>query len=251
MRAVVTTPRTADTHRLVELPDPKPAQGQALVEVLSVGLDGTDVGIARGGYGEAPDGEDELRAYDDPAVDGALLMLPLVGFIDGTRPAQTATIDAILDHLAPPSGPHQPSLLWRYPPATPRSSPDGLPGAEGAFILCSFWLVEALTLAGRPARAERLFTALCDLAQPLGSLAEQIDPATGEQLGNTPQAFTHIGLINAALRLAGTTAKGSRRPPPPTPQAHEKEAGKHGALRRDHGRLGPRETQVFCPDGDL
>lgn len=81
-------------------------------------------------------------------------------------------------------------------------------GTEGAFTIASFWLVEALALAGRCGEAEKLFEGLVGLGGELGSLAEQIDPTTGAQLGNTPQAFTHIGLINAGLRLAGASAKG-------------------------------------------
>jgi hypothetical protein len=134
-----------------------------------------------------------IRAYDDPTMDAALLMLPILGFIDGTDPRMTTTIDAVVDQLTPPEA-RMPGLLRRYLPTTEPQS-DGLTGTEGAFTLCSFWLVEALALAG-----------------DLGAFAEQIDPATEDQLSNTPQAFTHIGLINAALRIAGTTAKGTRRP---------------------------------------
>ena len=87
-------------------------------------------------------------------------------------------------------------LVYRY------LGPDGLPGGEGAFVICSFWLVEALAHLGRLDEAHESFTRLLERRNDLGLLAEQIDPETGQQLGNFPQAFSHIGLINAALTLA-------------------------------------------------
>lgn len=101
-----------------------------------------------------------------------------------------------------------PGLLRRYRP----QAGDGLPGQEGAFAICGFWLVEALALVGRHKDAQTVFEGLVRLGGDLGLFAEQIDPATGQQLGNTPQAFTHIGLINAGLRLAQQTVKGTRGP---------------------------------------
>jgi hypothetical protein len=153
-----------------------------------------------------------VRAYDDPTLDASLLMLPLVGFVPGDHPVMLATLDTLREQLSPPGAVH-PGLLWRYALSHPDSSGDGLPGTEGAFAIASFWLVEALALAGRQDEATALFTELVDLGGDLGTFAEEIDPTTGGQLGNTPQAFTHIGLINAALRLAGASAKGARRPP--------------------------------------
>lgn len=78
---------------------------------------------------------------------------------------------------------------------------DGLPGDEGVFLACSFWLADALTLVGRPAEARELFERLLALRNDVGLLSEQWDPATGNHLGNTPQAFSHVGLINTALAL--------------------------------------------------
>jgi hypothetical protein len=157
-----------------------------------------------------------VRSYGEDAVDASLLMLPLVGFVDGSDPRMLATIDAVRAQLTPP-GAIRPGLLYRYPP--PRAGAgtgDGLPGGEGAFTVCSFWLVETLILAGRAAEAADLYEGLVTLGGDLQLFAEQIDPATGEQLGNTPQAFTHIGLINAALRLTGaTTADRRHRTAPP------------------------------------
>ncbi len=144
------------------------------------------------------------RAYGEADLDASLLMLPVVGFIEGDDPLMTATIDAVERDLTP-EGAVARGLLYRYRP----EAGDGLPGREGAFAICGFWLVEALELAGRHEDAEAVFEGLCGLAGDLGLFAEEIDPVTGEQLGNTPQAFTHIGLINAGLRLAHHTAKGA------------------------------------------
>lgn len=81
-------------------------------------------------------------------------------------------------------------------------SPDGIAGDEGVFLLCSFWLVENLALQGRLDEAGQLYASLCARASPLGLLPEQIDPSTGEFIGNFPQAFSHIGLVNAAWAIA-------------------------------------------------
>jgi GH15 family glucan-1,4-alpha-glucosidase len=80
---------------------------------------------------------------------------------------------------------------------------DGLPGAEGAFLVCTYWLVDALCGIGEQAEAERLFEKLLTLRSDLGLLSEEYDPVAGRQLGNTPQAFSHVGLINAARKLSG------------------------------------------------
>jgi GH15 family glucan-1,4-alpha-glucosidase len=92
-----------------------------------------------------------------------------------------------------------PGLLFRYLPA---HSPDGLPGPEGAFLLCSFWLVDNLALQGRLDEAMALYEALCARTSPLGLLPEQIDPGSGAFLGNYPQAFSHVGLISSGVTLA-------------------------------------------------
>lgn len=118
-----------------------------------------------------------------------------------------ATIDAIMERLSPPEAEFQ-GLVLRYP----HHAGDGLPGKEGAFAICSFWLVEALALAGRRAEAEDVFEAMLALGGDVGLFAEEIDPYTGEQLGNFPQAFTHVGLINAALRLVGKTTGSAALP---------------------------------------
>ncbi len=147
------------------------------------------------------------RAYDDDALDASLLMLPITGFVEGTDPLAVATLDAVREQLTI-AGAVTDALLLRYPPA----SGDGLAGQEGAFAITSFWLVEALALAGRRTEAQAAGDALVALQGLTGLYAEELDPATGAHLGNTPQAFTHIGLINAALRLTRQSLRGSHHP---------------------------------------
>jgi GH15 family glucan-1,4-alpha-glucosidase len=131
------------------------------------------------------------RSYGSHDIDAALLILPQLGFEPGASSRTRGTIDAIrrdLDAGAP--------LLYRYPPGH-----DGLPGTEGAFLPCSFWLVEALARSGRADEAHALFRDLLALASPVGLYAEEIDPRTRHHLGNFPQALTHAALVQAALAL--------------------------------------------------
>jgi GH15 family glucan-1,4-alpha-glucosidase len=111
------------------------------------------------------------------------------------------TVDAIRRQLSA-GGP----LLYRYPPGT-----DGLAGGEGAFLPCSFWLVQALARTGRPDEAAALFEELLPLGGPLGLYGEEMDPVTGEHLGNYPQALTHAALVQAALSLTRTTTHAGRQ----------------------------------------
>jgi GH15 family glucan-1,4-alpha-glucosidase len=129
------------------------------------------------------------RVFGGQDLDAALLVAPLVGYVAPDAPRARATVDAIRRTLA--TGPY----VHRY------FAPDGLPPGEGAFALCSFWLVECLARRGDLAEAERLFAELVGLANDVGLYAEEFDPTTGAFLGNFPQAFTHVGLINAALAL--------------------------------------------------
>jgi GH15 family glucan-1,4-alpha-glucosidase len=105
-----------------------------------------------------------------------------------------ATVTAISQRLSAGGG-----LLYRY---LHDELPDGLAGDEGAFVLCSFWLVDNLVHQGRINEAEQLYATLCGKANPLGLLSEQIDPSTGELMGNFPQAFSHIGIIASGVNLA-------------------------------------------------
>jgi len=133
-------------------------------------------------------------------ADASMLTLPLRRVVPALHPRMVSTTSSIVRRLGAGNG-----LLYRY---LPKQSPDGLPGHEGAFLLCSFWLVDNLTLQGRLEEAHELYDSLCARANPLGLLPEQIDPATGAFLGNFPQAFSHVGVIQSGVRLA--LASGNR-----------------------------------------
>ncbi|MFO7955357.1 glycoside hydrolase family 15 protein [Thioalkalivibrio sp.] len=126
-------------------------------------------------------------------VDASLLALPGRGVIPADHPKMVATTEAVVRRLGAGNG-----LLYRY---LPQESPDGLPGHEGAFVLCSFWLADNLLGQGRLDEAEALYDALCARTNHLGLLPEQIDPASGAFLGNFPQAFSHVGLISTGIKL--------------------------------------------------
>jgi alpha,alpha-trehalase len=130
----------------------------------------------------------------DGSVDASLLALPLRGVIPADHPRMIATTAAIAERLSAGDG-----LLYRY---RHDESPDGLAGDEGAFLLCSFWLVDNLVHQGRLEEAEQLYVSLCARASPLGLLSEQIDPSSGDLTGNFPQAFSHIGVIASGVTLA-------------------------------------------------
>jgi GH15 family glucan-1,4-alpha-glucosidase len=119
--------------------------------------------------------------------------VPRVGFLPADDPVVVATVEAIERELT------QDGLVLRY---RPESSGDGLPGTEGVFLACSFWLVDALHGIGRRDDAEALFERLLGCANDLGLLSEEWDPAGRRQLGNTPQAFSHFGLVVSAVQLA-------------------------------------------------
>jgi GH15 family glucan-1,4-alpha-glucosidase len=152
-----------------------------------------------------------VQSYDSEALDSSSLLMPLVFFVAPNDPRMLSTLDAIRRPLAG-GGLAADGLVYRYDPAV---APDGLSGTEGTFNMCSFWLVEALTRAGRtdPARLEEarlLFEQMLGYANHLGLYAEQTG-ASGEALGNFPQAFTHLALISAAFNLdraLGTRSSG-------------------------------------------
>jgi GH15 family glucan-1,4-alpha-glucosidase len=131
-------------------------------------------------------------------VDASLLALPLRQVVPADHPRMVATTRAIVDRLDAGGG-----LLYRY---RHDDSPDGIAGDEGAFLLCSFWLVDHLVAQGHLDEAEDLYASLCARASPLGLLSEQIDPSTGELTGNFPQAFSHIGVIASGVTLARARA---------------------------------------------
>lgn len=136
------------------------------------------------------------------SLDASLLALPLRKVVPADHPRMAATTAAVAERLSAGGG-----LLYRY---LHDQSPDGLPGDEGAFLLCSFWLVDNLALQGRVEEAEDLYDSLCARASPLGLLPEQIDPSTGTFMGNFPQAFSHIGVIAAGVTLARAKERGTR-----------------------------------------
>ncbi len=134
------------------------------------------------------------QAFDSDELDAAALLMPIVGFLPATDQRMRSTIEAIARDLT------EDGLVLRYRNDTGLNA-DGLQGEEGSFVICSFWLAQCLALAGEARRAEALFDRLNGYANDLGLLAEQVDPSTGELLGNFPQAFSHIGLITAAWEI--------------------------------------------------
>ncbi|MGH3347523.1 MAG: glycoside hydrolase family 15 protein [Nocardioides sp.] len=132
--------------------------------------------------------------YDTTEVDASLLVLPLIGFIDGDDPRMLGTIEAVEQDLL------RGGLLLRY---RTESGVDGLPGDEHPFLACSFWLVSAYVAAGRQEDAEQLFDRLVGLTNDVGLLSEEYDVVGERMAGNFPQAFSHLALVQAALALAG------------------------------------------------
>jgi GH15 family glucan-1,4-alpha-glucosidase len=121
-------------------------------------------------------------------------MMAIVGFLPAGDSRMLATIDAIEERLTDDRG-----LVYRYRTA---EGVDGLAGEEGTFLLCTFWLAQALAMADQVDRARAVFQRAAGFANDLGLLAEEVDPNTGELLGNFPQAFSHIGLVNAAWAIS-------------------------------------------------
>ncbi|HSK20239.1 MAG TPA: glycoside hydrolase family 15 protein [Longimicrobiales bacterium] len=130
-----------------------------------------------------------VQSYGSSALDAANLLIGVYGFLPGDDPRMKGTIAATLRELT------RDGMLYRY------TSEDGLPGQEGVFSICTFWLADALVLSGDVEAGERVFRRMLRFANPLGLYSEQIDPRTGDFLGNFPQAFTHIALINTARLL--------------------------------------------------
>ena len=146
--------------------------------------------IEENGYNEKL--QSYTRVFGGYEVDGALLVLPLYGYIDAKHPRMRSTLARIRAELG------DDSLIYRYR----ESAPDGLPPGEGAFGICGFWAVECMALGGELGEADRTFGGLLAYGNDLGLFSEEHEPGTGLALGNYPQAFTHVGLINAALTLA-------------------------------------------------
>jgi GH15 family glucan-1,4-alpha-glucosidase len=145
-----------------------------------------------------------VRSYGAPDLDAALLLLPALGFEEPGSPRLSGTVSAIREKLA--AGP----FVYRYHPSEAEA------GTEGAFLACSFWLVDALARLGRTSEAAEVFESLLAHANDLGLFAEEMDPPTGEHLGNFPLGLTHATLIQAALSLRAAVAPGEEGPASPT-----------------------------------
>lgn len=137
--------------------------------------------------------------YGSRGLDAALLLIPRVGFLPPTDPRVVGTVEAVRRELC------EEGFVLRYrtdaDPTSEEGTVDGLPGTEGAFLACSFWLADALALTGNHGEARELFERLLDLRNDVGLLSEEWDPHARRHLGNTPQAFSHVGLVNTALTL--------------------------------------------------
>jgi GH15 family glucan-1,4-alpha-glucosidase len=144
-----------------------------------------------------------VRSYGSKQLDAANLLMPQVRFIDAGDPKMRSTIEKTMEVLMTGG-----ELFYRY------LSNDGLPGEEGAFLSCSFWLVNCLTLLGRLDEAEKLLTSLTRYSNHLGLFSEEVDPKSGAMLGNFPQAFTHMAFITAAVGLSRALERRSRGNPP-------------------------------------
>jgi GH15 family glucan-1,4-alpha-glucosidase len=142
------------------------------------------------------------QAFGSDDLDASALMLLIVGFLPPDDRRIRATLNTVSARLTDSHG-----LVYRY------LSDDGLPEGEGSFLLCTFWLAHAWALAGDAARAREVFSRAAAHANDVGLLSEEVDPETGELLGNFPQAFSHIGLINAAWAISRAEALDSTAPP--------------------------------------
>jgi len=152
--------------------------------------------------GVHPDGY-FVQSYGSDRLDAACLLVPLVGFLPPHDPRVAATADAIVQRLSVDG------LVQRY---RADDEADGLSPGEGVFLACSFWLVDNYTLLGRLGEARTLFERLVGLCNDVGLLAEEYDPRSGRMLGNFPQGYSHVALVNSALRLHGALGEQERHP---------------------------------------
>ena len=150
-----------------------------------------------------PDRNTFTQYYGGKELDASLLLMPIVGFLPASDPRVAGTVEAIQQELC------DQGFVLRYA-ASSFESVDGLPAGEGAFLPCTFWLVDALTLMGRDDDARALFERLLGICNDVGLLSEEYEPAAGRLLGNFPQAFSHVALVNSARNLA----------PGPSPAEH-------------------------------
>ncbi|NDZ75152.1 MULTISPECIES: glycoside hydrolase family 15 protein [unclassified Streptomyces] len=168
------------------------------------------------------------QSYGSKGLDAATLLIPRTGFLPPDDPRVIGTVDAVRRELSTDDG-----LVHRYRTRGKRTGMDGLKGNEGTFVLCSFWLVDGLALTDRLDEARALFERLLALCSDLGLLAEEYDPVQQRQLGNFPQAFSHMGLIQSALLLQQMATQSSPR---------------HGALAVPAPRSASRSTRQSTAD---
>jgi GH15 family glucan-1,4-alpha-glucosidase len=156
------------------------------------------------------------QSYGSKRLDASLLIIPLVGFLPPDDPRMVGTVTAIERELV------RDGFVYRYTPDEEARSVDGLPPGEGAFLPCTFWLADNLALQGRLDEAHAIFQGLLDLRSDLGLLAEEWDPTARRQLGNFPQAFTHVALVNTAFNLDRQTQTSpmEQRAPVEQPEAY-------------------------------
>ena len=143
-----------------------------------------------------------VQSYDSKNLDASLLLIPTTGFLPADDPRIRGTIEAVERHL------FVDGFVRRYDTHT---TDDGLPAGEGAFLACSFWLVDALLLSGRQDDARQLFERLLSLRNDVGLLAEEYDTETKRLVGNFPQAFSHIALVNSAHNLGHAVKPAEQR----------------------------------------
>jgi GH15 family glucan-1,4-alpha-glucosidase len=156
--------------------------------------------VCRHGYD--PELDAFVQAYGSKQLDASVLLLPVVGFLPPEDPRVRGTVAAIERHLLVDG------FVRRYDTA---ATDDGLPPGEGAFLACSFWLADAYILQGRMTEARQLFERLLALRNDLGLLAEEYDPQAGRLLGNFPQAFSHLALVNTAHNLTQAAKPAEQR----------------------------------------
>jgi GH15 family glucan-1,4-alpha-glucosidase len=143
-----------------------------------------------------------VQSYGSKDLDASILLLPLVGFLPPSDPRVRSTVEAIERHLTIDG------FVLRYNTST---AADGLPGGEGVFLACSFWLADNLVLLGRRKDARRLFERLLSLRNDVGLLSEEYDPHATRLVGNFPQAFSHVTLINTAHNLSRASGPTKQR----------------------------------------